>query len=573
MGKAKVCVKHLRKGSYRLLIVVLLLLTNFAVQNSGFRLAQNGNGTLKLSIVDEISNQPTPTRIEVLDQNGKAYVAEDALSIEQPMPLLSKAVLNPYTRTEQFYGAGNSKLSLPPGTYKLKVYKGIEYRVSIREVQVQAGKTAELKVPMSRWTDLPEQGWFGADDHIHIPRPVETLNVPISQWMQAEDIHVANLLQWGHSRDFKEAIQYRHGPAGLYQEGKYILAAGQENPRTNILGHTVILGASSPINFPDRYIIYQLFWEEAKRQGALSGYAHYGLYGGAQYGLSIDLPQNLLTFMEVVQGDAGIYDVWYEILNLGFRMTPTGGSDYYISYPSKSIMLPGRERFYTQVKGPLTYSAWLEGVRQGRTFATNGPILEFRVNGKSMGEEVVLTKPGSVLVEGAVRFEPARDNVRRLEVIENGRLLRSFPRKGQSPDITFRFKHEVLESSWLAVRAWGSKADEARFLAPTNAVMSTAITWGEAYYPASVCHSAPAYVTIENAPRLSAHPRAKALARTWLARLENLEARLTEDQIQYLTEPPPGFADDVPTENFRKNRSSLLKLVKSAKRRFSDLAQ
>ena len=109
------------------------------------------------------------------------------------------------------------------------------------------------------------------------------------------------------------------------------------------------------------------------------------------------------------------------------------------------------------MKGTSSYKAWLEGVRQGRTFVTNGPVLEFQVNGKGMGEAVTLKRPGSVLLEGAVRFDPARDNVRRLELIENGELLRSFPRKAESSEIRFRFPHEVKESSWLAVRASGKQ--------------------------------------------------------------------------------------------------------------------
>jgi len=553
-----------------LLLVILCSLGFFSDQGPE-------NGILNLSIIDELSGKLVPARVEVLDKNGKTYVAEDALSIEQPLVLLNKREFNPYTRTEQFYTHGSCRMSLAPGRYRLRVYKGIEYRVPIREVDIQAGRTVELRVNLSRWIDLPKQGWYGADDHIHIPRPVKELDPAISKWMQAEDLHVANLLQFGHSKDFRQTIQYQHGPGGIYQEGNYILASGQENPRTDFLGHTVILGATSPINFPDNYVVYKLFWEEAKRQGALSGYAHYGLYGGAQYGLSVDLPYNLINFLEVVQADAGIYDVWYDILNLGIPMTPTAGSDY---FPSESVklMLPGRERFYTQVRETLTYPAWLSGVRAGRTFVTNGPVLEFQVDGKGLGEEVALKKPGSVLLEGTVRFDPARDNVRRLELIENGELLRSFPRRAGSSEIRFRFSHEVKQSSWLAVRASGNKVGEAQLPQPADAVSSnfvwtSAVTWGEAYFPPSVCHSAAIYVTIENGPTLSAHPRAKVLARTWLARLENLEMRLAEDQLQYLAEPPPGFSDGVDPDYLRENRPALLEVVRVSKKYFSDRAR
>ena len=40
---------------------------------------------------------------------------------------------------------------------------------------------------------------------------------------------------------------------------------------------------------------------------------------------------------------------WYEILNTGFRITPTAGTDY----PCVGASIPGRERFYTKVEGQL----------------------------------------------------------------------------------------------------------------------------------------------------------------------------------------------------------------------------
>ena len=39
------------------------------------------SGVLTLSIVDERTGQPTPARIEVLDRDGKGFVAEDAMLI------------------------------------------------------------------------------------------------------------------------------------------------------------------------------------------------------------------------------------------------------------------------------------------------------------------------------------------------------------------------------------------------------------------------------------------------------------------------------------------------------------
>jgi hypothetical protein len=344
----------------------------------------------------------------------------------------------------------------------------------------------------------------------------------------------------------------------LYREGNYLLASGQENPRTHFLGHTIILGGKSSLHFGDRYVIYKQFWEEAKRQGALAGYAHWGTGSEARTGLAIDLPLKLLSFLEVLEAHDANYEVWYDILNSGFRLTPTAGTDYG-SVPS----LPGRERFYTEMRRPFSFEAWLEGIRLGRTFVTNGPILEFRIAGQGMGSEVILKKPSSLLVEARVRFDPARDDVKRLEVIANGQLLASFPRDGASRDIRCRFETEITETSWLAVRASGHKRGEA--VPPDGFVPPYRDRYRGA--AASHAHSAAIFVVIENAPSLSQDSRAQFLARAWIARLEELEARLAEDKIRYLA---AGAGDDVPDVRYlNKHRADLLEAIRSAKASFS----
>jgi len=535
--------------------------------------AQDRHGTLRLSIVDGVSGQPTTARVEVLDVGGTAYIATDALlvgpgyggranpwegNLDRALALLSGSVANPYTRTTQFYSTGQSRLSLPAGAYQLRLYKGTEYKVQAREVKIDAQKSVDFQVEMSRWINMPEQGWYSADDHLHISRPLKELNPLISKWMQAEDIHVANLLQFGSWNRFYASPQYQHGQQGLYREGDYLLAAGQENPRTHFLGHTIILGQQSRIHFPEQYVIYKHFWEEARRQGALSGYAHWGTGSGALTGLAIDLHSGLLNFLEVLEAHDANYEVWYDILNTGFRLTPTAGTDY-----GSVPCLPGRERFYTNVKGPFTYKSWLEGIRSGRTFVTNGPVLDFRVQGKGMGEEVVLEEPGSVLVEARLRFDPERDDVKRLEVIRNGDVLRSFPRVDPSGEIRVKFEWEIGETSWLALRASGSKLGEET---PAEGLIPPYRDRYRGAY-ASHAHSAPIFVTIKNAPSLSQHPRAKALAQAWIARLEELEMRLADDKVQYLSQKTGG---DIPrAEHIRENRAGLLDALGKAKRHFS----
>jgi hypothetical protein len=176
----------------------------------------------------------------------------------------------------------------------------------------------------------------------------------------------------------------------------------------------------------------------------------------------------------------------------------------------------------------------------------------------------VLKKPERVLVEARVRFDPARDDVKRLEVIQNGDVLRSFARAGSSAEIQCRFEVLIENASWLAVRAAGHKRGESPppegFLPPYRDRYRGAA--------ASLAHSAAVHVTIKNAPDLSRQSRAKALARAWIARLEELEMRLAEDNIRHLAEGP---GDDVPDAGYlRKNRTALLAAIERAKKHFSE---
>jgi len=54
----------------------------FAVSRSGaFPDDAQAKGTLKLTITDADSKQTTTARVELLDQQGKAYIADDGLLI------------------------------------------------------------------------------------------------------------------------------------------------------------------------------------------------------------------------------------------------------------------------------------------------------------------------------------------------------------------------------------------------------------------------------------------------------------------------------------------------------------
>ena len=384
---------------YRLLNAVLILvLAGFSWNRS----QDEPEGLLKILIVEEETGNPVPARLEVLDDAGQAQIAGDALLVGSQHPgtytkvttknensgkelflqregwnLEFIGTLEEYrtglNRTagrdgefaNQFYSQGTSTLSVKPGRYRIRVLKGFEYSVAKQEVTIRSSETTETTVRLKRWINMSDKGWYSADAHIHIGRQFKELDGALCQWMQAEDVQVSNMLQAGNYRFSRGVPQHTFGRDGVFRDEGYIIASGQEYPRSHFLGHWIILGSDAFIPGGEYYLGLSDFFEEAKRRGGLSGVAHFGTSRGAANGISLVLNQHHLDFIEILQVHGGFYSVWYQtwydILNMGFRITPTAGSDY--SW-GKEENFPGRERFYTRVEGPLTYDAWMKSVQQ-----------------------------------------------------------------------------------------------------------------------------------------------------------------------------------------------------------------
>ena len=88
----------------------------------------------------------------------------------------------------------------------------------------------------------------------------------------------------------------------------------------------------------------------------------------------------------------------------------------------------------------------------------------------------------------------------------------------------------------------------------------------------SAAHSAPIYVTMEGDIPLSETRRAKDVARRWLTRLEDLEARLDEEKITHLANRLARVPMDVVQEDvLQRNRLALVEEIRTAKQYFGRL--
>ena len=152
------------------------------------------------------------------------------------------------------------------------------------------------------------------------------------------------------------------------------------------------------------------------------------------------------------------------------RIPPSAGS--------ASGVLPnpvGYNRVYVHLGKRLGYEKWWEGLRAGRSFVSNGPLLRCRVNGQLPGH-VFKGAAGKDLNLKITASLSSRDPISSIEIIKNGQVERAVPFEdwkkdgaGQSSEsgapgnnrgvATLKFQ----ESGWFLVRVITDNSKTFRF--------------------------------------------------------------------------------------------------------------
>jgi len=142
-----------------------------------------------------------------------------------------------------------------------------------------------------------------------------------------------------------------------------------------------------------------------------------------------------------------------------------------------------------------------------RSFVTNGPVLEFSANERSLGETVRLDAAGPVRVRAKAE---AQAPLSRVELVQNGVVVASGALAADKLSGAIDETVRIEKSGWLGFRAFGAGSVQA--------------------------HTSPIYVEVGGKPAGS-----KKDAEYFLAWIDRLEAKLKErDRL-----PSPGLKKHV----------------------------
>jgi hypothetical protein len=362
----------------------------------------------------------------------------------------------------------------------------------------------------------------------------------VMNWIQAEDVHLANIVKMGDI--YRTWFEQRGFGKDFRVEDKgYILSPGQECPRTHEeLGHTLAMNIKNMVRNTDQYYLYDTVFDEVHRQGGLSGYAHVnsGIFQ-VHRDMSINIPKGKIDFIELLQFANLGTSLYYEFLNLGFKVTASSGSDV----PWGGSVGEGRVYAYVG-KQPFTADRWFEAVRKGNTFVSNGLMLDFTVDGARPGDEVQVNESNYLLhIKARVWGDQTRDLPSKLNIIVHGApIVTITPDKDGQQSLEADFSMPAGNGFWIAAQAEGRDGTRA--------------------------HTTPVYV-VKNGLRFWKYDSVPELIAKREASLAEIEHIVAEAQAGRNND---GEADsDRPVTELAKQGPELLKRVDDAKRIYAEL--
>jgi Tol biopolymer transport system component len=425
--------------------------------------------SVRVRVVDQ-SGRTTPARMYLTGSDGKFYAPTDEF-----------ARLGEISNRHTFYTNGEFTVEVPSGQAAVEAVHGFEYSPATGVVQAGGSLTLQVR----RLLNLPARGWYGGSTHVHtgyggnFHPTIES----IERISRAEDQHMLNALAANKdNRIFGWQFFVPGGEELAISRPDHKVIVGEEY-RPPFWGHVFFIGLRDHLISPyttgyegtgieSLYPSNTDMFRKAIAQGAVTGYVHafsgdadpleHGLGGGKAF--PIDAALGTVHAIEWSEAGHAALGVIHKIWNNDLRVAPVGGEDSISDMHIRKLV--GSSRTYVYAGPRLSAQSWQDGLRNGHTFFSTGPLLDFRVAGKIPGDAIQLPAGGgTITLEGGVTCLAP---ISKLIVYRNGTVLKEF-----AVDRPFREEIRVTESGWYSLYAEGppSKFIDSGFpQAATNAI-------------------------------------------------------------------------------------------------------
>ena len=418
-------------------------------------------------------------RISLTDERGKFVAPRDTwIYADDGYDRSARAFERHY-----FYPTykGGFSVDVPSGSLTIEVSKGTEFHAIEKSVEIKQDKETKIEINLlaTDWQKTTNSHWVSGDMHVHqnYGGTYKDYLQQLQTQAESEGLAVVNNLIVNKEQRFPDIASAATDSYAITGRDSSVLR-GQEF-HTSYWGHRGILDLREHLLLPgyagypntaaaSLYPMNADVYDMAHAQGALVGAVHpfdempdpfAKLAQRITDELPVDVALGKLDYMEIVgfSDHKSTAAVWYKLLNLGFKLPAGGGTDATADYAAPIRGQVGLDRAYVWVPvWPLNLKEWLDGITKGRTFATNGPLIEFKLGGEMVGSELKFDSP-----QTAVPFTAKLRSivpVDHLEVVCNGKVVQELKLEGdrESADVTGTIP--LAQSGWCVLRAWSETA-------------------------------------------------------------------------------------------------------------------
>ena len=396
-----------------------------------------------------------PARLSVVDESGHPAVPDEGA-----------AHFDGTNGRVFFYSPGLAEVTVPAGEVTVSAVQGLATPEATLTVTTAAGTITEVELALTPVWDARVEGWASGDHHFHLNYggqydldPMDMVPKMAGEALDMATPLLANL----HNR-----YEDQHFWGWEKSDGSPFIRFGQEI-RSHFLGHIGL------IEIPELYWPwvwgpgYEVYGRDDRTNGEVLEYAHrHGGMGYYVHPVSQTYPFSLLgrqgvpveLVADAVLGDVDLLEIvclwssfegtaalWHRLLNLGVTIAPSAGTDVMLNL--YRTMAVGTTRVYAYTGSELNWPVYLEALREGRSFVTNGPFLDLRVGG---------VRPGGVVDSGPVAWSlevATATEVDTVEILVNGRVVATHSgielpgRRTYSGDVV------LPTGGWIAARARG----------------------------------------------------------------------------------------------------------------------
>ncbi len=375
---------------------------------------------LRLTVVDQQNNSPLPARVYLEDQAGRSYFLtvpgneNGAVPYDKQNWINADSIERHSTIVE--YPA---EVMLEAGTYRLTVERGKTYLPVTQNITI-TDTDIDMVVPLVNWFDAPAHGLYSGDTHLHRSMQelrnivlAEDLNVtfPFSFWVTRSDVTPADGDRTVDQSIAPQAIAVDSQHIIWPRNTEYEIFTTSEKTHTLgalfALGHKQILGNRVPpwrpmiesLSAAEPQVMYdmdKLDWPFAMVLPTIVPGALYELANNHHWRTDFAFrkwnspaPSYMVPPIGAAEGGLRPWidytlGMYYSLLNTGLHIAPTAGTANGV-HPVPA----GFSRVYVHLPNGFSYESWCEGLRNGQSFITTGPMIMATADGHDPGHVFV----------------------------------------------------------------------------------------------------------------------------------------------------------------------------------------